>query len=100
MKKLCTLTVALLSVATVGISQTEKGYRIGDAIAPFSLKNVDEKTVALSDHKDARGFIVVFTCNECPYAKAYQDRIIALDSKYEPLGFPVLAINANEGNPA
>jgi ABC-type phosphate/phosphonate transport system ATPase subunit len=35
--------------------------------------------VSLSDFKSAKGFIVIFTCNHCPYAKKYEDRIIALD---------------------
>src|SRR5690606_33879284 len=51
-------------------------------------------------YKNAKGFIIVFTCNECPYAKAYQDRVLALDKKYTPLGFPVIAINANDGHSA
>jgi len=39
---------------------------------------------------------VIFTCNTCPYAKAYEDRIIALDKKYKELGYPVIAINPND----
>ena len=39
---------------------------------------------------------MVFTCNACPYAKAYEDRIIDLHKKYEPLGYPVVAINSND----
>ena len=39
---------------------------------------------------------MVFTCNECPYAKAYHDRIIELDKKYKHLGYPVVAINPND----
>lgn len=74
------------------------GYQVGDIAADFSLKNVNSKKVSLNDFKDAKGFIVVFTCNHCPYAKAYEDRIIALDKKYKNLGYPVIAINPN--NPA
>ena len=57
----------------------EKGYEIGDFAADFSLKNVDGKMVSLSDFTEAKGFIVVFTCNHCPYAKKYEDRFIELD---------------------
>lgn len=74
------------------------GYKIGDIATDFKLKNVDGKMVSLSDYKSAKGFIVIFTCNHCPYAKAYEDRIIALDKKYASLGYPVIAINPN--NPA
>jgi len=59
------------------------------------LKNIDNKMVSLKDYKDAKGYIVIFTCNHCPYAKAYEDRIIALDAKFKKLGYPVIAINPN-----
>lgn len=71
------------------------GYEIGDVATDFSLKNVDGKMVSLADYEDAKGFLVIFTCNTCPYAVAYQDRILALDAKYKPLGVPVIAINPN-----
>ena len=72
------------------------GYGVGDQAADFKLKNVDGKMVSLSDFKDAKGYIVVFTCNHCPYAMKYEDRIIALNAKYAPLGYPVIAINPND----
>ena len=62
----------------------------------FKLKNVDGKMVSLSDYKDAKGFIVVFTCNHCPFAKAYEDRVIALNTKYASQGYPIIAINPND----
>lgn len=46
-----------------------KGYEIGDEATDFKLKNIDGKLVSLSDYKTAKGFIVIFTCNHCPYAK-------------------------------
>src|ERR1035437_8171690 len=73
-----------------------KGYKIGDEAADFKLKNVDQKMVSLSDFGDAKGFIVIFTCNHCPFAKAYEDRIIALNNKYASQGYPVIAINPND----
>lgn len=71
------------------------GYSIGDYATDFSLKNIDDQMVSLSDYEDANGFIVTFTCNHCPYAVAYEDRIIALDAKYKEQGYPVIAINPN-----
>jgi len=53
---------------------------------------------AYSDYTDAKGFIVIFTCNTCPFSVANEDRIIALDAKYKNVGYPVIAINPN--NPA
>ncbi len=73
----------------------EKGYKVGDKATDFSLKNVDGNMVSLSDFDSAKGFVVIFTCNTCPYAQAYEDRIIALDAKYKPQGVPVIAINPN-----
>ena len=72
------------------------GYAIGDAATDFRLMNVDGNRVSLSDYKDAKGFIVIFTCNTCPYAVKYQDRIIALDEKYKTAGYPVIAIQPND----
>lgn len=72
------------------------GYEIGDKAADFKLKNVDGKMVSLADYADAKGFIVIFTCNNCPYAVAYEQRIIELDKKYKSLGYPVIAINPND----
>lgn len=75
-----------------------KGYEVGDVAADFKLKNVDGKMVSLSDFKKAKGFILVFTCNHCPYAKKYEGRIIELDKKYKEAGYPVIAINPNDPN--
>lgn len=71
------------------------GYQVGDIVKDFSLKNVDGKMVSMADFKDAKGFILTFTCNTCPYSVAYEDRLIALDKKYASKGYPVIAINPN-----
>jgi len=93
--------IFLASLAQVKAQKMEtnsehKGYKVGDVATDFKLKNVDQKMVSLSDYADAKGFIVVFTCNHCPYAKAYESRIIALDQKYASKGYPVIAINPND----
>ncbi len=77
------------------IENTVYGYDIGDIATDFSLLNIDGKMVSLSDFPDAKGFIITFTCNHCPYAVAYEDRLIALDKKYKEKGYPVIAINPN-----
>ena len=82
--------------ATTNDYETEKGYAIGDVVEDFKLKNIDGSMVALADYSDAKGFIVTFTCNHCPFSKLYEDRIIALDKKYAPKGYPVVAINPND----
>lgn len=73
----------------------KNGYEIGDEATDFKLKNIDGNMVSLRDYKSAKGFIVIFTCNHCPYAKKYENRIIELDKKYKELGYPVIAINPN-----
>jgi len=89
-------SITLAALLLLSTSIMADGYKIGDKVNDFSLKNVDGKMVSLADSKDAKGFIVVFTCNHCPYAKAYEERIMELDKKYSPKGFPVVAINPND----
>ncbi|MCC5944276.1 MAG: redoxin domain-containing protein, partial [Bernardetiaceae bacterium] len=63
------------------------GYKIGDKAKDFKLQSsLDGNYVSLESYKDAKGYIVIFTCNHCPYAKMYEDRIIALHKKYEAKG--------------
>ena len=71
-------------------------YQVGDKATDFKLKNIDGKMLSLKNYKEAKGFIVVFTCNHCPYSQAYEQRILALDKKYATLGYPVIAINPND----
>lgn len=88
--------VLLMSAFTANTTPTDKkGYDVGDVATDFKLKNIDGTMVSLSDYKEAKGFIVVFTCNTCPYAVAYEDRIIELDKKYASKGYPVIAIMPN-----
>lgn len=71
------------------------GYKIGDEATDFKLKDVNGKMVSLSDYNDAKGFIVIFTCNTCPFAVASEERIVALNDEFKPKGYPVIAINPN-----
>jgi peroxiredoxin len=103
MKKQSTLFTFLTAIIFVSAglfsftSPTEnKGYDVGDVATDFKLKNVDGKMVSLADYKDAKGFIVIFSCNTCPYVVAYEDRMIELHNKYAKKGFPIIAINPND----
>lgn len=89
-------TVSRDSVVTSAEEMSATGYNIGDEATDFALKGIDDKFYSLKDFTNSKGFIVVFTCNHCPYAKAYEERIIALDKKYKELGYPVIAINPND----
>lgn len=74
----------------------EKGYGIGDIVTDFRLKSTAGGNFALSENRSVKGYIVVFTCNHCPFSKAYENRIMALDKKYAAQGYPVVAINPND----
>jgi len=94
MKKLITL-ILLKSLFTLMLFAGEP-YKAGDTASDFSLKNVKGQMVSLSGFDNARGFIVVFTCNTCPVAKKYEQRVIDLNKKFSNEGFPVIAINSND----
>jgi len=72
------------------------GYQPGDKAADFTLKGADGKMYSMSDYKKAKGFIVVFTCNSCPFAVKYEDRVNELAKKYTSQGYILLAINPND----
>lgn len=93
MKRLFIILGFSLLAITLTFSQ---GYNVGDKAADFKLKNVDGKMVSLSDYPAAKGFVVIFTCNHCPFSIAYQDRIIQINKKYKSEGYPVIAINPND----
>jgi peroxiredoxin len=69
---------------------------IGSAAPGFSLKGVDGKTHSLDDQTGKAAVVVVFTCNHCPTAIQYEDRLIALQKKYAGKGVQFIAINSNE----
>ncbi len=110
LKKYLNLFKALLLLVVLGnisfTTSTERlpatqntnseGYQIGDAVSNFRLKNVDSRMISLSDYSSQKGVIVVFSCNHCPFAKAYEERVIALDRKFGAQGFPVIAINPTD----
>ena len=92
----------MILIAAVGLSAQsdynfKEGYSIGDIASDFNLKNVDGEMISLKGtYPDAKGYIVIFTCNHCPYAVMYEDRIIELHETYAPQGYPVIAINPND----
>lgn len=96
MKKL-TLFIAIALLSAVATNAKEP-YKAGDVAKDFRLKNLDGKMVSLSQFDNAKGFIVVFTCNTCPVAKKYEKRIMELHEEFSDKGFPVVAINSNDKN--
>ena len=103
MKKIIILLIA--TFLSFSFSENElvlaNGIKIGDKAPSFNLKNIDGKKYSLENITDAngkkpKGYILVFTCNTCPYAKANEKRLIQLHDKYAPKGYPVVAIQPND----
>ena len=88
--------LAFVFLTIGGLQLSAQGVKVGDVAPEFKLKNVDGNFVSFSDFPDAKGFMVIFTCNHCPFSIAYEDRIIALDNKFKSKGYPVIAINPND----
>lgn len=86
----------LLSLFLLVNTSSPVGYQPGDTAEDFSLKGTDGKMHSLSSYKDVKGFIIVFTCNHCPFAVMYEDRLNDLAKKYMPKGYAVIAINPND----
>jgi peroxiredoxin len=89
-------SIAIIALLFSALMLMEAGVKPGDKAVSFSLKNVDGTTVSLSDYADEKGVILVFTCNPCPFAKAYENRIIQLHQRFADQGYPVVAINPND----
>jgi peroxiredoxin len=72
--------------------------KIGDAAPVWTaLDGTDNKPHSLAEYKDAKALVIVFTCNHCPVATAYQDRLVALQKDYQEKGVRVIAICVNKG---
>lgn len=90
---------ALLGIASIlaFTSPAGEGLEVGDTAPDFNLQNaIDDSYVSLASYEGAKGYIVIFTCNTCPYAVMYEDRIIELHNTFAPQGYPVVAINPND----
>jgi peroxiredoxin len=92
--------VLVLAPAAVRADDAPEALALGTA-APMTdqqMRNVDGKQVTIADVKGKHGTLVVFTCNACPYARAWQTRIAALGNAALQRGIGVIAINANDPN--
>ncbi|MFN4082170.1 MAG: thioredoxin family protein [Bacteroidia bacterium] len=89
--------LALFAIgALLAFKPNHQGLHIGEKAPDFNLKNIDGKMVSLASIKNTKGYMVIFTCNHCPFSVAYEDRIIELHKKFAPKGVPVVAINPND----
>lgn len=69
---------------------------LGADAPDFDLPGVDGKNHKLADYADAKILMVVFTCNHCPTAQAYEDRLIKMTNEYRPKGVALVAISPND----
>src|SRR5207247_456086 len=85
-----------LTTSTAFAGKFNKVLSIGDAAPAWSkLIGIDGKPHSLSDYPDAKLVVLVFTCNHCPVAQSYEERIIALQKDYEAKGVKVIAISCS-----
>jgi len=88
--------LSILVYALFFSGKIDTGYEVGDYATDFKLKNVDGNYISMAADRNSKGYIIVFTCNTCPWANLNEKRIIALHNKYASKGFPVIAIQPND----
>ena len=69
---------------------------IGSKLPDFNLTDVDGNNYSPKSFKDSKALIIIFSCNHCPYVKAYQGRIKAIQNDYKDKGISIVAINSND----
>src|SRR5262245_34467669 len=89
---------ALLLASTAVAGESPSALAIGKSApkADVKMTSVDGKSLSIAEAKGAKGTLVVFTCNSCPWAQAWQSRIADLGNTYSKQGIGVIAINAND----
>lgn len=70
--------------------------KIGDFAPEFHLTGVDDKNYSLENLKSKKVVVIMFSCNHCPYVKAYEDRFVQLQRDYGEKGVVLVAINSND----
>jgi peroxiredoxin len=95
-KALFAVPMILALATTAALAGSPLAIGAGIPMADTKMKGVDGKEVAIADVKQAGGTLVVFTCNHCPFAKAWETRIVELGNTYAAKGVGVIAVNAND----
>ena len=98
MKKI-TILFSLVFAALLAFNAQAQENMLGKVMSDLpAMKDATNggKKVSFANFKKAKGFILIFTCNHCPFSVAYEDRIVALDKKFKNQGYPVIAVNPND----
>lgn len=102
MRRKTATTLAVLTLGILGVASTSFAGRfnrvvnIGDKAPNWeNLIGIDDQKHSLDDYNDAKLLVVIFTCNHCPVATAYEDRIVEFAKDYKDKGVQVVAINVN-----
>jgi peroxiredoxin len=94
------LAILVISILSTGLAAADppglSTLPIGASAPDFQLPGVDGKTYRLGDFADAKVLVVIFTCNHCPTAQAYEERIARLTSEYKDKGVAVVTISPND----
>ena len=72
--------------------------KIGNEAVAFKLPGVDGKEHSFDEYKDKNAVVVIFSCNHCPYVRAWEDRMIQIQADYASKGVQLIAINANDAS--
>lgn len=96
--KIVTLILSVCFLQQTGFCHIEepKTLPIGSAAPDFSLKGIDDKTYSLSSFNKYNILVIIFTCNHCPTAQAYEDRIIQLVKDYTLKNVGIVAVSPND----
>ena len=95
-KQTLTIVAALLCIAVPNLSAQYKSLQIGQKSPNFNLPGVDGRNYKLADFADAKVLVIIFTCNHCPAAQAYEGRIKKLAADYRNRGIALVAISPND----
>lgn len=95
-RRIAAFLLLFLFCFTAFASDEHPTLAIGAAAPAFSLKGVDGKTYTLASFKGAKLLAIVFTCNHCPTAQAYEERVKQLAKDYTPKGVAVIAVSPND----
>ena len=87
-----------LAAASLFAADVPRPQAIGSDLPHFELPGTDGKTYTPESFKDAKLLCIVFTCNHCPTAQRYEERLKQLTSDYGPKGVAVIAINPNNAD--